>query len=475
MVDTPMEVDSSDQLDGAARTALISAEIDGSFVLLEKAASNCDNRYTSRVFRDLGVLRKSLLKNPEILAQTVLRVLPESSESRDKLIAALGEPLETTDSQSTAMPIPEVELYLCLLAQITLLDQSKSEELKSLNQHVISLLKSYNRRSLDFIEAKIWFYIFRALELSGNLTAHRNEMLAALRSATLRHDSETTASLITLLLRSYLLSHDVAMASNLVEKVEFPADAGNALAARYYYYLARIHAVQLNYSSANECVIAAMRKAPQTSLANGFFQSATKLSIVVQLLMGDIPDLKVFRKQAGNFEPYYHVTRAVRLGDLKLFGEVLIKYEDCFVADGNFTLVSRLRQNVIKTGIRIISLSYSKISLKDICIKLHLDSEELTEYIVSKAIRDGVIDASINHERGYMQSRELMDVYSTKLPQQEFDQRVRFCLALHTDSTKSMRYPSDADSSQSRVEFTKDLDFDIIRAIEDGDLSDYMG
>lgn len=474
MSGTPMEVDSSDQLDAAKRVAHVSAEIDGSLALLEKAASNSDNRYTSLVFRNLAVLRKSLLDIPDLLSQTVSRVLPESSKSRGVLLGILGEPLETTDSTTTAMPIPEVELFVHLLAQIFLLDQSKLDELDSLNQHIITLLKSYNRRSLDFIEAKIWFYIFRTLELRGNLTAHRNEMLAALRSATLRHDSETTASLITLLLRSYLLSHDVAMASNLVEKVEFPADAGNALAARYYYYLARIHAVQLNYSSANECVIAAMRKAPQTPLANGFFQSATKLSIAVQLLMGDIPDLKVFRKQAGNFEPYYHVTRAVRLGDLKLFGEVLNKYEECFAADGNFTLVSRLRQNVIKTGIRIISLSYSKISLKDICIKMHLDSEELTEYIVSKAIRDGVIDARINHERGYMQSRELMDVYSTKMPQQEFDQRIRFCLALHTDSTKSMRYPSDANSGLNKIEFTREVDFDIMRAIEDGDLSDFI-
>ena len=140
--------------------------------------------------------------------------------------------------------------------------------------------------------------------------------------------------------------------------------------------------------------------------------------------MGDIPELKVFKNKSGNLEPYFNVTKAVRLGDIKLFGEVLHKFEADFKKDDNFTLVSRLRQNVIKTGIRIISLSYSKISLKDICIKLHLDSEESTEYIVSKAIRDGVIEASINHQKGYMQSKELLDVYSTKLPQAEFDQEL---------------------------------------------------
>lgn len=64
-----------------------------------------------------------------------------------------------------------------------------------------------------------------------------------------------------------------------------------------------------------------------------------------------------------------------------------------------------MRHNVIKTGIRMISLSYSKISLRDICIKLHLDSEEDAQFIVAKAIRDGVIDATLDHNRGYMKSK----------------------------------------------------------------------
>lgn len=46
--------------------------------------------------------------------------------------------------------------------------------------------------------------------------------------------------------------------------------------------------------------------------------------------------------------------------------------------------INSLRHNVIKTGLRMISISYSRISLKDICLKLHLDSEEDAEYIVAK-------------------------------------------------------------------------------------------
>ena len=49
-----------------------------------------------------------------------------------------------------------------------------------------------------------------------------------------------------------------------------------------------------------------------------------------------------------------------------------------------YTLIVRLRHNVIKTGIRMISLSYSRISLEDIAEKLKLDSAIDAEYIVAK-------------------------------------------------------------------------------------------
>lgn len=103
-----------------------------------------------------------------------------------------------------------------------------------------------------------------------------------------------------------------------------------------------------------------------------------------------------------------------------------------------------------------------------------MDSEESTEYIVSKAIRDGVIEASINHEKGYMQSNELLDVYSTKLPQQEFDQRIKFCLSLHNESVKAMRYPTDNEKENTNKEVEPSDEVELLKAIEEGDLDDFM-
>lgn len=154
--------------------------------------------------------------------------------------------------------------------------------------------------------------------------------------------------------------------------------------------------------------------------------------------MGEIPERSTFRLPAFQhaLAPYLQITKSVRVGDLSEFQAALTQYGATFRADNMLTLILRLRHNVIKAGIRKISLSYSRISLKDICLKLQLDSEEDAEYIVSKAIRDGVIEATIDHEGGFMKSKENADIYSTNEPQTAFHQRLLFCLNLHNESVK---------------------------------------
>lgn len=57
-------------------------------------------------------------------------------------------------------------------------------------------------------------------------------------------------------------------------------------------------------------------------------------------------------------------------------------------------------------------------------------------FLFNQAIRDGVIEASINHERGYVQSKETIDIYGTREPQLAFHQRISFCLDIHNMSVK---------------------------------------
>jgi 26S proteasome regulatory subunit N3 len=91
---------------------------------------------------------------------------------------------------------------------------------------------------------------------------------------------------------------------------------------------------------------------------------------------------------------------------------------------------------VIKTGVRRLSLSYSRIALRDIVSKLHLDSEEDAEYIVGKAIRDGVIEGRIVHEKGWMECAGAgKSGYGNEVAE-VFSRRIGYCMELHNESVK---------------------------------------
>lgn len=246
-----------------------------------------------------------------------------------------------------------------------------------------------------------------------------------------------------LLLRNYISTADITQADLLIAQTQFPTSASNNQVCRYLYYLGRIRAIQLSYTSAHDHLEAATRKSPTNNVAAGFYQQATKLLVVVELLMGDIPERSLFRQPSLELalHPYFKLVQAVRVGDLKTFNKIVEAHTDAFRKDGTYTLILRLRQNVIKTGVRLLSLSYSRISLRDICLRLHLDSEESAEYIVAKAIRDGVIEATLNHEKGYMESKLPGDVYVSREPAEAFDARIGALLGMRDECVMAMRYP----------------------------------
>lgn len=125
----------------------------------------------------------------------------------------------------------------------------------------------------------------------------------------------------------------------------------------------------------------------------------------------------------------------MRTGSLAQFQATLKTHTSQFTADRTYTLILRLHQNVIKTGIRRLSLAYSRISLRDICVKLHLDSEEDAEYIVGKAIRDGVIEGRIVHDKGWMECDGAKGGYGPEVSDM-FARRIGYCLELHNESVK---------------------------------------
>ncbi|KAI2603207.1 proteasome regulatory subunit C-terminal-domain-containing protein [Hypoxylon fragiforme] len=480
-------------------------DIKSNFALLDRAVTLFDARFTLRALRSISSLRKRL--TPDILASVIAETFSPTSATANvakQLLAAIGKedvslgrqsgsemeidsepkaPAKNGNKKETKEVIPEIDIFLSILVQVYLFDSKQFQRGAEFSKYLSERIHSLNRRTLDSLSAKVYFYYSLFCEQLAPLppspqspvVAIRPILLTALRTAVLRKDIDIQASVIVLLLRSYLLTSHISQADLLVSHTQFPENAANNQVARFLYYLGRIRAIQLRYTEAQEHLTAATRKAPASSCALGFAQTATKLLLVVELLMGDIPERATFRvpNMEQALHPYFLLVQAVRVGNLEDFEVTIADHADTFRRDGTYSLILRLRQNVIKTGIRMMSLSYSRISLRDICIRLHLGSEESAEYIVAKAIRDGVIEATLDRERGFMKSKEVGDVYATREPGEAFHDRIRACLALHDESVKAMRFPM----NQHRLELknaqeARDREREMAKEIQEGDLDE---
>jgi 26S proteasome regulatory subunit N3 len=186
--------------------------------------------------------------------------------------------------------------------------------------------------------------------------------------------------------------------------------------------------------------------------------------------MGDIPEKSLFRTKGiqRSLKPYLQLTQAVRVGDLTAFTNVQNRFKSIFVRDKTFNLIVRLRHNVIKAGLRKISLSYSRISIADIASKLGLDSEADAEYVIAKAIHDGAMDAVIDRENRLIFSKANIDLYSTEEPSEAYHRRIKFCLDVHNDAVKAMRFPNEREEAPKEEEFLAEGDVDI-EILDDGD------
>ena len=445
--------------------------------LLERSVQLQENRFIFRVMRALNSTRKRI--NSVVLRKLICSSYPPDSPQQKELLSYLPD-LMDSDSNDTQQDVvrktptsilPEVDTYLHLLVLLFLLDTDtiSNHRARPCANSLSIKLGAHNRRSLDMLASKCYFYHARVYELEGDLHQLRGFLHGRLRTCTLRRDEYGQAVLMNLLLRNYIHYNLFDQASKLVSKASFPEHASNNETARYLFYVGRIKAIQLEYAEAHRCLLQAMRKAPQNT-AIGFKQTASKFAVVVQLLIGEIPDRNIFydKHLVVPLAPYFQLVQNVRTGDLSKFSQLLETSKSKFLEDRTYTLIMRLRHNVIKTGIKMISMSYSRISLEELGSKLGLGSAENAEFVVAKAIRDKVIDASIDHEHGFMRSKEVRDIYMTSEPQTAFHQRICFCLEVRNEAVKAMRFPPKAYKGEKEARDISDH-IDLVELVEDED------
>ncbi|RAL39761.1 hypothetical protein DM860_003294 [Cuscuta australis] len=322
------------------------------------------------------------------------------------------------DAAKQQLLLPELEIYCYLLLLIHLIDQGKYTEAKDCSSASIARLKLFNKTTIDVLASKIYHYYSLSHELTGHLSHIRRNLLNLHHIATQRNDKLGQETLCNLLLRNYLHYNLYDQAEKFRSKAPHFESQSNPQFCRYLFYLGKIRTIQLEYTDAKECFLQAAQRAP-VSTALGFRAQCIKWAVLVHLLLGEIPERTVFMQKGLEkaLRPYFELTNAVRVGDLELFRAVAEKFSSTFSNDRTNNVIVRLRHSVIRTALRNISISYSRISLADVAEKLRLDSEN-AESIIAKAVRDGAIDAMLDHANGTMICKEKSE------PLMDFDSRI---------------------------------------------------
>ena len=232
-------------------------------------------------------------------------------------------------------------MFVDVLYGLYLLDSDYYEEAATVFSSLVSQLSALNRRTLDALSAKVYYYYALCHERWGeaestqssggssagssfHLSAILPSLLASYRTCCLQHNEPGQAVLINCILRSYLSCRQYALADTFRLKSAYPSDLRlipASVYARYAYYLGKIHAVQLAYSDAFGWLQQAKRKAPAgKEQAVSFKYSVQLLAIITQLLMGEIPERSAFNddsSEARQLATVTALTRANSLGNTK--------------------------------------------------------------------------------------------------------------------------------------------------------------
>ena len=365
----------------------------------------------------------------------------------ESTLTSLQNEIEVREEVSNVVEgnLIERNAYVLLLISVFLLDAKQFQPAIEASTMAIMLLQSSEDHfnTFDPIISRNYYFLSRAHELTGSSSTLHHFLMVGLRTASLRHDKETQATIYNCILRLHLLLNDYESAAIFLKNSPFPSGSTNLnnQSARYHFYRARVTSVAGNYLEAAEDLSQALRKVPHGHFALNFILSATKFSIVVQLLRGEIPDRSTFNLHSRALKPYLELTHSVRLGELAQFQQVVNRHMAIWTLDGTNVLIERLHESVLRVGLCRLCQSYAKIDFNDISTKLGLSNAEEAVVLVKKALSEGVRNAQINETLSCLESQKLSDLYTTRIPQESFAARTQILQQFHTEAVKAMRFP----------------------------------
>ncbi|KAJ2789645.1 26S proteasome non-ATPase regulatory subunit, partial [Coemansia guatemalensis] len=163
-----------------------------SLKFLQRGIAAAEAHYIYRALRAVPSLRKRL--SPEVLAEAIAACTSETDAPnvRDCLRSMLALLKQgQKESQSAGACGPELCLFLGLLSLLSLLDSGDRAGGIKLAESLINIISGSQRRTLDPIASRVFFYYSRIFEMEGRLHDVRPALLGALQAATLAGMKET--------------------------------------------------------------------------------------------------------------------------------------------------------------------------------------------------------------------------------------------------------------------------------------------
>jgi 26S proteasome regulatory subunit N3 len=121
----------------------------------------------------------------------------------------------------------ETQLFIYILLIAKLIDDGDLDNAKQFGEFIYLRLKDVGLRTLDHLVAKAMFLVALSFEKKGQLSEVRSLMFDAYKSAVLRHDQIGQATIMNIILRSYLSQNLYEQARNFINKTAFPEQASN--------------------------------------------------------------------------------------------------------------------------------------------------------------------------------------------------------------------------------------------------------
>lgn len=345
-------------------------------------------------------------------------------------------------AQELDLPCPPVEnnkdlstlkFLTAALAFVLYLYDSNQEEFESYMEKLVALLGGIELdRQLDKLLAKIYFFY----SLIGPQTIPT--LLAIYRRTSDLHLHHTQATTVNCLLRHYVNTGSFDLALSFLVHSTFPKDVSTTQLAQYHFYVGHLHAVTLEYSEAQYHLQLSLRRAPQSKYAAHFRALAQKHLIVVMMLQGKVPP----RSMLIDESVYLELARSIRRGDVEAFRAISNNQQ--FKDDGLAVLVPRLRGSVILAGLTTIAQCYSRISFEDIARFLKIENPEDAESYCAKVAADGLIEATIDHEHGWLICQRSKDNGSGGFSER-INKDIVDCFGIREDTQRTMHEESITD------------------------------